>query len=521
MKLQYKMVILFSAILLLSVGGSGYYTNNQLQKTIETQMGNNAMDLAVTIASLKGIQESLVKKDATSIQSQIETFREKTRFQYIIVMDMEGIKYSYPYEAGIGKKYLSGGEEEVLKYGKAYTSADRNRFISAIRAFAPIFKDGEQIGAILVGLLNDTVNQEIEPYTRNFHNSLLVALVLGIICTFLITTNIRKTIFGQEPKEISLLLGEKDLILQSIDTGIVAINSKKKITLLNHLAKSIFRVKGEETHQNITLFDEQYAELLITSMEQDETILHVDIRTKYNTNLLCSFKPLKNHNNEIIGAVSTFQDKTEVRRMVEELGGMKNLTDDLRAQNHEFLNKLHIISGLIQLGEDEQAINFIAHLSQQRQEILGILTHNIKNVYVSGLLLAKYNKAMELNIDFIVDKVSNIHQLPKDMSPDWFCSILGNLIENAIEELAGKKNSKIYIQLLQDEAYIRMIVKDNGSGIPEGKQALIFQRGISSKVGQRGYGLWNVQNYVDEVGGTIKLESSSEGTCWTIQLPIQ
>lgn len=201
------------------------------------------MDLAVTIASLKkNIQKNLVNKDAETIQKQIETFREKTRFQYIIVMDMDGIKYSYPYEVSIGKKYLSGGEEDVLKYGKAYTSADRNRFISAIRAFVPIYYEGEQIGAVLVGLLNDTVNREIEPYTRNFQISLIIALVLGVIFTFVMTTNIKKTIFGQEPKEISLLLGEKELILESIDTGIIAINSNQEITLMNDLAKKRFFV---------------------------------------------------------------------------------------------------------------------------------------------------------------------------------------------------------------------------------------------------------------------------------------
>ncbi len=520
MKLQYKMVILFSAILLFSVGITGYNTNNQLQKTIETQMGNNAMDLAVTIASLKNIQKNLVNKDAETIQKQIETFREKTRFQYIIVMDMDGIKYSYPYEVSIGKKYLSGGEEDVLKYGKAYTSADRNRFISAIRAFVPIYYEGEQIGAVLVGLLNDTVNREIEPYTRNFQISLIIALVLGVIFTFVMTTNIKKTIFGQEPKEISLLLGEKELILESIDTGIIAINSNQEITLMNDLAKKIFRVDNAKEH-DISMFDTYYTELLVSSMKQDETILHVDVKTKYNINLLCSFKPLKNHNNEIIGAVSTFQNKTEVKRMVEELGGMKHLTDNLRAQNHEFLNKLHIISGLIQLDEKEQAVKFIAELSHQRQEILGILTHNIKNVYVSGLLLAKYSKALELKIDFVVDKYSNMDMLPQDMSPDKFCSILGNLVENAIEELAGRTHSKIYIKLKQDAECIHIIVEDNGSGIDEDKQEKIFERGISSKKGQRGYGLWIIHNYIEEANGSIMLSSSEKGTTWEVKLPMK
>lgn len=521
MKLQYKIIILFSTILLISVGITGYFTYNQLQKTIETQMGNNAMDLAVTIASLNSIQENLANKDMEAIQKEIETFRGKTRFQYIIVMDMKGIKYSYPYETSLGKKYLSGGEKNVLEGGLSYTSADRNRFISAIRAFTPIYYNDKQIGAVLVGLLNDTVNKEIHPYITNFFQALIIALIIGIIFAYLLSCNIKKTIFGQEPKEIALLLGEKELILESINTGIVAINSNKDIILINELAKRIFDVNEELLGHNMEIFDIRYSNLLFSSMEQDETILNIDINTKQGVNLLCSFKPLKNHNNEIIGAVSTFQDKTEVKRMAEDLVGIKHLTDDLRAQNHEFLNKLHIISGLIQLGENDQAIKYIADLSEQRQEILGILTHNIKNVYVAGLLLSKYNKAMELKIEFTVDRLSNMDKLPYNMTHDKFCSILGNLIENAIEELTGKENSKLYVKILQNSQNINMIIEDNGSGIDKKSRDKIFKRGITSKKGQRGYGLWIVNNNINEVNGKINLITGKEGTRWEVQLPMR
>lgn len=519
MKLQYKIIIMFSIMISTVIGITGYYTYVQIQKTIEMQMGNNAMDLANTIASLPSVKMNLKNKDIEAVQKEIENFREKTRFQYIIVMDMKGIKYSYPYEAGLGKKYLSGGEDRVLKYGEAYTSADRNRFISAIRAFVPIYYEGEQIGALLVGLLNDTVNKEISVYVRNFQVALTAAIILGIVFSVLLANNIKRATFGLEPKEMALLLAEKDLVLESLNAGIIAINKEKEIILMNDEAKKVFGLNNDVIGKNIMDFDYKYVDLLVNTVDNEETIYNIEYTTSTRTNLICSFKPLYNHNEEVIGAVSTFQDTTEVKQLAEELMGIKRLTDDLRAQNHEFLNKLHVISGLIQLGENEQAIKYIADLTQERQELIGILSHNIKDVYVSGLLLAKHSKATEAKIEFEIDSKSHMVKIPDSISRDRFCSLIGNLIENAIEELRGKRNGKIYIKILEKENCVEVIIKDNGKGITKEMQDRIYNRGTSSKKGQRGYGLWIVREIVFDANGKINLDSDDKGTRWQIILP--
>ena len=125
MKFQYKITIFMTLMLVIVIGGIGILTFRQVENTIEHQMGNNAMDLAVTIASMDVIKETLgTTKDYRVIQDKIESFKHDTRFNYIIVMDMDGIKYSYPIEYDLGKKYISGGEERVLKYGESYHHAE-------------------------------------------------------------------------------------------------------------------------------------------------------------------------------------------------------------------------------------------------------------------------------------------------------------------------------------------------------------------------------------------------------------
>ena len=54
-------------------------------------------------------------------------------------------------------------------------------------------------------------------------------------------------------------------------------------------------------------------------------------------------------NEEIVGALSTFRDKTEVNILAEQLTGVKMYVEALRAQSHEFMNKLHVILGMVQM----------------------------------------------------------------------------------------------------------------------------------------------------------------------------
>lgn len=508
-------------MLIVVIGGVGVLTFKQVENTIENQMENNAMDLAVTIASMDIIKETLATtKDYRVIQDKIESFRHETRFQYIIVMDMEGIKYSYPIEYDLGKKYISGGEERVLETGEAYVSADKNVLISAIRAFAPIYYEGEQVGAVLVGLLNNTVYEEIGPYIFNFWKTLLVGLIVGVICAAVLSYNIKKTIFGLEPKEIALLLGQRDNIIHSLKNGIIAIDEKGKIILLNKNAKDILRLKDEDVGKNIQDFNLAYTKQLGEVLENGESIYNEEIKISPRRVLLCSHTIMKNHRNETIGVVSSFQDLSEVKHMAEELTGIKKLTSDLRAQNHEFLNKLHTISGLIQLEEYDKAVDYISDLSDRRHEILGTLTYKIKEAHLSGILLSKYNKASEAKVEMIIDPNSNLTVIPETVTVDEICSIVGNLIENAIDELVKIDNGKLYIKITSDSEGARIIVKDNGLGINEDIKAKIFERGFTTKIGNRGYGLSIVKKIIDEADGVIDLKTDN-GTSWDVFIPAE
>jgi len=104
LRLQYKITLFFSIVIVAVVGLLAAIVFNNVADTLENQMANNAMDMAVTVSSIPLVQEELSSGiDNGKIQNYIESFRETTRFQYIYCSwYMQGVQYSYPYEAGVG-----------------------------------------------------------------------------------------------------------------------------------------------------------------------------------------------------------------------------------------------------------------------------------------------------------------------------------------------------------------------------------------------------------------------------------
>jgi len=503
------------------IGGLSVLIFENMNDSLETQMGNNAMDIAVTIGSLENVGKALTDQEGYwKVQKVIESFREKTRFQYIIVMDMEGIQYSYPYDTGLGKKYKNGGEESVLAEGVAYTSADRNVLISAIRAFAPVYYEGEQVGAVLVGLLTDRVKKENVKNQKGLEFALIVAVVVGVFGAAFLSYSIKESIYGLEPQEIAVLLGQRNIVLQSLRQGLIAVDKEGKIILCNEIARLTFGLADADSGGRISELNTKFTDDLMNTFKTEKPSYNKKIRIGPEKTLLCSHSLMKNRKNEIIGVVSSFEDFTDAKLMAEELTGYKTMTCALRAQNHEFMNKLHTISGLVQLEEYDEAVDYIAEVSERQEHVSGILTKNIKSTHVAAILLAKYNKVSEAKIEMVIDEESHLSRVPDDISEDDLCSVVGNLIDNSMEALIPFGKGRIYVKVSEKDDGLRIIVSDNGPGISTDMVKRIYDRGVSTKASGRGFGLFIVKEIVDNAGGIIYL-ANQNGVKWDVFIPDQ
>ncbi len=223
-----------------------------------------------------------------------------------------------------------------------------------------------------------------------------------------------------------------------------------------------------------------------------------------------------------MGAIATFKDRTDFKRLAEEMTGVRQIVEALRASSHEFMNKLHTIVGLIDIGEAEEAKRYIMKETENHQKLLSRVIWNIKESTIAGLLLGKISRAKELGIKLRVGSNSSLSKNAGGVEGGILITILGNLIENSMDELKDGSVDKgiIDVSIKENDEKIIIKVTDNGAGIEEENLPRIFEKGYSTKEGIRGQGLFFVKDAVDVLNGSIEVKSTfGQGCDFTVELP--
>jgi sensor histidine kinase regulating citrate/malate metabolism len=324
--------------------------------------------------------------------------------------------------------------------------------------------------------------------------------------------------FGMEPIEIATLLKERETMLQSVKEGIIAIDQNYKITVINQAAKNLFPPDIEFIGKPVqeVIPTTRLPETMQTGQAEYDNLQIIN-----NNPIITNRIPLKIGKN-IVGAIATFRPLTEVNRIAEELTGVKKIVSALRARTHEFQNKLHVISGLIQLGSYEEARQYITSISNKEQSFLNFLSEHINNTTISALLVGKASEAEEKQINFIINQDSDLYYLPDFLDENAMVVILGNLIDNAFDAVAGllPERRRVEIKIQQDNKNIIIQVKDWGKGIEAAIRDKIFLEGFSTKGKPgRGLGLVNVKKRVETYRGNIEIQSNENGTIFTVFIP--
>ena len=452
MKLQTMMMLLVIAVVFVSITIIITFVATWMTRNIEKEARTNVMNVAELVAHSNEVVDALEKKDTKIISAYVDMqLKNLELVDYITVADNHGVRYSHPNPQMIGKTFEGGDEDRVVRLGETYVSQATGTLGKSLRAFAPVYDENNQeIGFVSVGTL-------IERIEKAKHLAVIYIILIGFgglsagsVGAFLLANHIKKILLGLEPDEITKLYHEKIGILDAIHEGLVAIDQKGRITLMNDSALQILGFDKDEMKNQVIGRDVEEVvpntrmmNILITKQAEFD-----DEQKLQDTVILTNRIPIMNKG-QVIGVIASFRDKTEVRKMAEELTGVKKLAWSLRAQNHEFMNKLHTIAGLIQLEEYEEALQFISDVARIRTEVSHILTNHIKDSSISALLLAKYNKAEECRIKLNIDEGSRLNKLPEGVNAQDLGSVIGNLIENSLDEVKNDGTGRIDIRIVE------------------------------------------------------------------------
>ena len=216
-KLQTKIMLLVSAMVVVALLITNVLISSSIEIEIKDGLGRQATRVAHLIARSSIVIEGLTKEEhIAAMQAYANEGAEAAGVDYIVILDMQGIRKTYPNQKAVGETFVGGDEADALA-GKEYISMERGTQGRSLRSFVPVFTPGgKQVGAVVVGVSMD----EISEFVRGVGKVLLVATVfgmtVGIIGAFMLSHNIKNILFGLEPEAIAKKLEERSAMLQSV-----------------------------------------------------------------------------------------------------------------------------------------------------------------------------------------------------------------------------------------------------------------------------------------------------------------
>ncbi|WP_067729116.1 ATP-binding protein [Oceanobacillus damuensis] len=487
---------------------AGIFSYHEFVDT-ENEIGTKALDTAKIVTRIPTLINAFYHENPEkTIQPLVEEIRRYTGAEYIVVGNTDSIRYSHPDPKKIGEKMVGGDNDQALIDGESYISKAVGSLGPALRGKAPVLGvDGEIIGIVSVGFMIEDIQSMIYKRLLKISGISLVVVIIGIIAGIILTRNIRKDTLGLEPYEIANLFKERDAILSSVHEGIIAVNKEGEISLMNNSAK---KLAGIDDKEKLTI-DQVFLDINSNRMLNETNNLK-NIETVVNERDVIVNSQTFMQDNEVVGAVVSFRDKTELKELVNTLSEVRKYSEELRAQTHEYTNKLYVISGLLQLGNFNEAIDLIQTESEIAKNQNRILFEQIKDSTIQAILLGKIGLASESKIDLTIDPNCYLDKVPDYIQAVQLITIVGNLLDNAIEAVKDIPNGEVIFSATDLGNDIVIEVSNNGNSIPGKRVKQLFRRGFSTKQKHgRGYGLSLVKDTLEDLNGQIEVQNQPTG----------
>ena len=532
--LSQQIVILITLVVCIALLPASMFTTYRVSKVIYDRVSINAVSINNILCNSDEIQRGL-----TSQNLHVNPAVDKMMANYVnevdhsdeagvAIYDKHG-RLRVMYNPGQLPNFQESARDLMEKYAQLNTISWKENYAIPNKAFGFVKNSfNETIGYVVTGYSDDILNKSTIDAVLFLLLTTTLGLVIGILGAIFLAGRVKRVLFGYEPEEIARLLQERNIILNSVREGIININDKGIITVVNSEARTLLK------QANIADTDDLCGKSAMDVLKHvplhdiiREGRSFADASIKFgDTVFVMTAVPLLGleRGERVLGAVITFRKKSVVEEMANQLTGFKNYATALRAQTHEFMNKMHVIMGLIDMKAYDELKNYTKEIAYNRQSEVSYIVTRLKDITLSGFILGKISRSRELDIDFTLTDESELHGELDVPSVHDIVLIVGNLIENAFDALKNFDGERIVnLSILDFDKEIVIVVEDSGPGMSQDTIKRIYHRGFSTKGDSgHGFGLFLAKQSVDSLNGTISVESSvGEGTVFTVRLPVK
>ena len=332
-------------------------------------------------------------------------------------------------------------------------------------------------------------------------------------------------------------------VADKMPSGLMILNREGRIIGHNPASDRIF----EETDITSRLLPELVREsqtlegLLERCLNAGEVFsrieFNVPMRSGFDKHIGINLSPILSPGGQIEGAISLLSDLTEIVELQNQIKLKENfsaLGEMSAGIAHEFKNSIATILGYAQMSKVETDVDtlqsYAKEIHKESQALSNMITDFLN--FARPVMASIYEVDLVELLKTVIGDVKNLR--PGDYDVQFAAtgdalvpcdatlirqSFL-NLLINATEALDGKGTVSVLVDAPQDRDHIRVIVEDNGRGIPSHLISKIFFPFFTTKTQGTGLGLALVQKILVAHNGRIEVQSTEgKGTRFTVTLP--
>ncbi|MFI8304389.1 ATP-binding protein [Streptomyces sp. NPDC085927] len=437
---------------------------------------------------------------------------------------------------------------------------------------------GHHLGTVMIGAADPTVWQRLSGASSYLLAYLGIASGLGVAGSWLLARRVKRQSLGLEPREIAGLAEHREAMLYGIAEGVIALDPQHRLTLVNEMGRRLLALPEDCVGRSLDALgiDGRLRDVLAGTQheaggrpprragdrpqerggdrpqerEGDRPRSRADDRPPHeagrrrdevvvrNGRVLVMNRMTVTKDGRPLGSVTTLRDRTELARLEREIGSFRSSSELLRAQAHEFANQLHTISGLIQIGEQDEVVRYIRALSRRRQSLDVTLSRRVRDTALAALLTAKASLAAERRVTLRISDSTALDRLAPEDAAD-VATVVGNLVDNAVDAAAATAGDPgagagtgagddghgawVEVELRHDAASVEIVVRDSGPGVAPELAREVFQHGFTTKAaqeGERGIGLALTRLVCERHGGEISVTNTPEGAMFTARMTV-
>jgi two-component system, CitB family, sensor kinase len=484
-------------------------------REVQGRRVNTAAERAAATAT---VRERLPDPAAQiQLSALLDGYRDQADASYALVAGMDGEVVASSDPGQIGRRVPLHGSN-VLQ-GRAWEGVATEGGVRSVVAHAPVFDDDTPtvLGFVAVGADTPGFWDSLGSAAPNLLTYLGVASLLGVAGSLLVARRVKRQTLGLEPRAITRLAEHRDTMLHGIKEGVIGLDPQHRVTLVNDEAMRLLELPADSVGQTLSELgvDQRLREVLSGQTQGQDQIVLAGERV-----LVLNRVPISSRG-KALGSVTTLRDRTELVSLQRELDVTRTTTDTLRAQAHEFSNKLHTISGLIELEEYHEVVRYVSRLTRSQARLNNRVTSHIEDPSVAALLIAKASQAGEQGVQLRISDATRLGRVDEPLSAD-LTTVVGNLVDNALDAIGHAPDGWVAVEIAQENGTVRVMVRDSGPGVAPELAEEVFEHGFTTKAaddGQRGIGLALIRMVCARRGGRVSVRND-DGAVFTAELPV-